>query len=112
MLHEHLHQLLHQAGLWCRVLLQQSFLETFHHESWQRVSYSETSLELLGLGADVLFLPQHGLAGLHRGLLCQLLDQAGNNFFKVFLSLKMPAMLELTAPYKQASRLPFCLTNS
>ena len=59
--HEHLHQLLHQAWLWCRGLLQQSF------------------------GAEVLFLPQHGLAGLHRGLLCQLLDQAGNNFFKYFL---------------------------
>ena len=86
--HEHLHQLLHQAWLWCRGLLQQSF------------------------GAEVLFLPQHGLAGLHRGLLCQLLDQAGNNFFKDFLSLKMAAMLELTAPCNQASRLPFCLTNS
>ena len=77
-----------------------------------KLVYSETSLELLGLGAQVLFLPQHGLAGLHRGLLCQLLDQAGNNFFKDFFPLKMAAKLELTAPYKQASRLPFCLTNS
>ena len=46
-----------------------------------KLVYSETSLELLGLGAQVLFLPQLGLAGLHRGLLCQILDQAGNNFF-------------------------------
>ena len=53
--HEHLHQLLHQAGLWCRVLLQQSFLETFHHEFSFHCSHGKElvtlkhSLNCLGL---------------------------------------------------------------
>ena len=63
-----------------------SSTEFSFHCSNGRVSKSETSLELLGLAAEVLFLPQHGLTELHRGLLCQLLVQAGTNFFKDFLS--------------------------